>query len=146
MTETYLDITSRLRIPMHEFSFRFVRSGGPGGQNVNKVNSKAILRWPVLRSPSLPEAIRQRLIARHGRRIDKRGVLTMVSQRYRDQNRNVQDCLERLRVILADAAVAPKKRRPTAPTRSSIAARLQDKVRKARTKESRRAPRLEQES
>lgn len=143
MAVEYLIVTSRIRIPLDEFNFQFARSGGPGGQNVNKVNSKAVLRWNVADSPSLPPAVRQRLVAHAGRRVDKEGVLTISGQRYRDQGRNVQDCLDRLQAMVAEAAIPPKIRRPTQPTRGSVAARLADKQRDSRKKEGRRNPRFD---
>jgi ribosome-associated protein len=145
MSDEQLEITPRLSIPLDELQFQFVRSGGPGGQNVNKVNSKAVLRWSVAASPGLPPAVRARLVKLAGRRIDKQGTLTLASQRYRDQHRNAQDCLDRLRELVATAAVVPKVRRPTRPTRGSVAARLENKRHAARKKESRRTPASERE-
>lgn len=126
-TPKYLTVNRRLRIPLDELQFTFVRSSGPGGQNVNKVNSKAVLRWRVTESPSLPAAVRQRFIEKYGHRLTKEGELLLGSQRYRDQQRNVEDCLDRLRVMLLEAATPPKKRRPTKPTRASKERRLEEK-------------------
>ena len=133
-----LVVNNRLKIPLREFQFTFARSSGPGGQNVNKLNTKALLRWPVLKSPSLPEAIRRRLLAKAGRRVTSDGDLLIVSQRFRDAGRNVADCLEKLRNLLAEAAIAPKRRRPTKPTRSSIRRRLDQKRRRSQKKRQRR--------
>ena len=133
-----LVVNNRLKIPLREFQFTFARSSGPGGQNVNKLNTKALLRWPVLKSPSLPEAIRRRLLAKAGRRVTSDGDLLIVSQRFRDAGRNVADCLEKLRNLLAEAAIAPKRRRPTKPTRSSISRRLDQKRRRSQKKRQRR--------
>src|SRR5215472_8451679 len=85
---TMLEISDRLRIPEDEFSWTFVRSGGPGGQNVNKVASKAVLRWNVVASPSLSDDIKARLQQQQRRRITGDGDLLITSQRYRDQERN----------------------------------------------------------
>src|SRR5580704_4135357 len=95
-----LTVNSRIQIPHEEFTFTFVRSSGPGGQNVNKVNSKAVLRWPILHSVTLPSEVRQRFVGRFGRRLTGEGELVLSSQRYRDQGRNVADCLEKLKAML----------------------------------------------
>ena len=133
-------INRRLKIPLREFRFSFARSSGPGGQNVNKVSTKATLRWPVLESQSLPEAVRKRLLAKYPRRVTARGELVISSQRFRDAGRNVADCLEKLRRMLAEAAVAPKPRKATKPTRASVRRRLDQKRKHARKKQARRKP------
>ena len=135
-----LVVTPRLKIPLSEFEFTFARSSGPGGQNVNKVNTKATLRWPITRSPSLPETVRQRFLAKYGNRVTGDGDLVLQSQRFRDAGRNVADCLEKLRAMLAEVAVAPKKRKPTKPTRASVRRRLEDKRKRSEKKQSRRGP------
>jgi ribosome-associated protein len=133
-----LIINPQLKIPLRELRFTFVRSSGPGGQNVNKLNTKALLRWPVTKSPSLPEAVRRRFLAKYRRRITSEGDLLITSQRFRDAGRNVADCLEKLREMLAEAAVAPKSRRPTRPTRASVQRRLDEKRKHSRKKQQRR--------
>lgn len=135
----WLAVNSRLRIPLAEFEFTFSRSSGPGGQNVNKVSSKALLRWPLRTSPSLPEAVRGRFLQKHGNRVTTEGDLLISSQRYRDQRRNVEDCLEKLRVMLAEAAAPPLRRKRTKPSRGSIERRLQTKRIRSDKKQSRRA-------
>ena len=128
----------RIRIPHDEFVFRFDRSSGPGGQNVNKVNTKVTLRWPVASSPSLPEAVRERFLHRFRRRITKNGELVLSSQRYRDQKRNVEDCLDKLRGMLAEVAMAPKQRKATKRTRASQERRLKEKRARSESKRRRR--------
>ena len=138
--DAMLVVTPRLKIPLREFRFTFARSSGPGGQNVNKVNSKATLRWSVSSSRSLPEGVRHRFVARYRRQINSEGELVMTSQRFRDAGRNVADCLEKLRKMLGEVAVAPKRRKPTKPTAGSVRRRLEEKRRRSRKKDSRRNP------
>ena len=114
------------------------RVGGVGGQNVNKRSTRATLRWKLATSRSLPDDVRARLIARHGRRVTTSGELILSSQRFRDQGRNVADCLERLRAMLADAEPAPRSRRATRPTRASAERRLREKRQRSETKRHRR--------
>ena len=131
-------VNDRIAIAEDELQWSFVRSGGPGGQNVNKVASKAVLRWDLAASPSVPEDVKARLRARLRRRVTGEGELVLTSQRYRDQERNRQDCLDKLREMVAQAAARPKARRKTKPTRGSREARLRDKKRRAATKAGRR--------
>ena len=126
-----LIVNERLRIPLREIHFQFARSSGPGGQNVNKVSSKAVLRWNMAASPSAPEDVKERLRARHPRRVTREGEVVITSSRFRDQGRNVADCLEKLRAALAEVSTPPKPRRPTRPTRSSAEKRLQEKRERA---------------
>ena len=135
-----LEINDQLRIPETELEWSFVRSGGPGGQNVNKVASKAVLRWHLAGSPSVPEPVKARLRAHQRRRITAEGDLVLTSQRYRDQERNRQDCLDKLRELVLEAATPPRPRRPTKPTRGSREARLRTKRRRSATKAERRKP------
>jgi ribosome-associated protein len=107
---------------------------------VNKVSSKAVLRWPVTASPSLPEDVRQRFLERFGNRVTTEGELVLSSERFRDQKRNQEDCLEKLRAMLLDVAVPPKERRPTKPTRGSQRRRLQNKQERSTTKRLRQTP------
>ncbi len=135
-----LQINSQLQIPREEFTFTFSKSSGPGGQNVNKVNSKAMLRWPILSSPSLPEHVRTRFLTLYSTRITGDGDLVLTSQRFRDAPKNVDDCLEKLREMVLAAATPPKRRRATKPSRGSIVRRREDKASTARKKKSRRSP------
>lgn len=138
-----LEVNARIRIPLEEFEFSYARSSGPGGQNVNKVNSKATLRWSARQSVSLPPDVRERFLIRFGSRLTNEGDLLITSQRYRDQGRNVDDCLEKLREMLLAVAVAPKKRRPTKPSRAAKERRLESKQQQSRKKERRKVSRDE---
>lgn len=135
-----LEVTSSVRISEKEFQWSFVRASGPGGQNVNKVASKAVLRWNVRSTSCLPAEVRERLLIQQANRVTTEGDLVLSSQRYRDQERNRQDCLEKLAALVRQAATRPKKRRPTRPTRGSKEARLQEKKRRSATKRVRRGP------
>lgn len=140
---TDLVVTSRIRVPHTEFDFSFVRSSGPGGQNVNKVNSKAVLRWEAAASPSVPADVLERFLKRYASRLSDDGGLVITSQRYRDQGRNAADCLEKLRAMLAAVVVAPKRRRTTQPTRGAVEKRLTHKRRQSERKQLRGSPRCE---
>jgi ribosome-associated protein len=133
-----LEINDRIRIPEEEFIWSYVRSSGPGGQNVNKVSSKAVLRWNVVASLSLPVDIKTRFQKQQGSRITSEGDLLIASQRYRDRERNRLDCLEKLSAMLQAAAVAPKPRRKTKPSAGSKERRLAEKKRRSDRKSSRR--------
>jgi ribosome-associated protein len=133
-----LTVNSRIQIPHDEFTFTFVRSSGPGGQNVNKVNSKAVLRWPVAHSRSLPAEVRHRFMAHFARRLTGEGELVLTSQKYRDRGRNVTDCLEKLKAMVVVVAVRPRARKPTKPTRASVTRRLEHKGRTSHKKQQRR--------
>ncbi len=138
-----LVVNGRLKIPLKEFDFTFARSGGPGGQNVNKVNTKAMLRWDITASPSVSAAVRRRFVEKNRRRINGDGEVIITSQRYRDQGRNVADCLAKLRDLLDEATIVPKVRKKTKPTRASKRRRLENKKQNSQKKQSRKSPRLE---
>lgn len=106
-------------IPLREFEFTFARSSGPGGQNVNKVNSKAVLRWNVAATPSLPYHVRTRFLSIFASRLTSTGELVMTSDRFRDQGKNVDDCLGKIRAMVVEAGTPPKIRRKTKPSRGS---------------------------
>lgn len=130
-------VAGRVRIPRAEFTFTFARSGASGGQNVNKVNSKAVLRWDVTHSPSLPEDVKARFLQTWQSRLTKEGELVLASDEHRDQPRNVEACLARVGSMIQAVLVAPKKRKATRPTHGSVKRRLQDKQQHAQRKRSR---------
>jgi ribosome-associated protein len=134
------EVNDHIRIPDDELQWSFARAGGPGGQNVNKVSSKALLRWDLANSPSLPEDVKVRLRAHERRRVTREGELVLTSQRYRDQERNRQDCLEKLRELILEALQRPKPRKATRPTRGSQRVRLANKRRRAATRNLRQVP------
>ena len=127
MGSTALEITPTLSIPDDELVERFVRASGAGGQNVNKVATAVELRFDVAGSPSLPDALRERLLSRRDRRLTDEGVLVIDAQRFRTQDRNRQDARERLAALIAAALVVPKKRIATKPSRAAKARRLDAK-------------------
>jgi len=122
-----------------EIEESFVRASGPGGQNVNKVSSAVQLRFDLSGSRSLPEDVRERLRRLAGHRLTREGVIVIIAQRYRSQERNRQDALDRLVALVRRAAEAPTPRRPTKPSRAAKERRLQAKARRATTKERRQA-------
>ena len=125
-------------IPEDEISIAFVRSSGPGGQNVNKVATAAQLRFDVRNSPSLPVEVKQRLVRLAGRRMTADGILVIEARRYREQERNRQDAIARLNHLVELASQPPEVRRATRPTASSMRARLEDKRRRGALKRVRR--------
>lgn len=135
-----LFINDRIQIPDSEFQLAYARSGGPGGQNVNKVSSKAIMNWDVTRTTSLPEDIRERFLTRYSRRVTKEGLLQITSQRYRDQSRNVEDCRTKLMDLILSVAVAPIQRKASKPSKGAKQRRLNDKRERSDRKQSRRRP------
>jgi ribosome-associated protein len=133
-----LIVNSRIRIPDSELEWSFVRSSGPGGQNVNKVSSKAVLRWHALTSSALPIDIRARFQQRYTSRLTTEGDLVLSSQRYRDQGRNIEDVKQKLIAMLEGVSIAPKKRRPTKPSKGAIARRRESKQAVSKKKQLRR--------
>lgn len=133
-----LIVNRRINIPKEEFDLSFSRSSGPGGQNVNKVNTKVTLHWNVVESPSIDEALKERLISRFSRRVNKNGCLVITSTRYRDQARNIEDCFAKVREIVLESDHVPKKRKATRPTKASKRRRLEEKRRVSQRKEMRR--------
>jgi ribosome-associated protein len=136
-------VNSQIAIPRREIQFSFVRSSGPGGQNVNKVASKAVLRWQVATSPSIPDHLKSRLVGQLGRRMNDRGELVLTSQRYRDQSKNIEDCLQKLSELVAAAVKVRKRRKKTALPRSAREARLRQKRSNGERKQGRQRPSLD---
>lgn len=141
MSDLY--INRRLTIPAAELDVSTSRSGGPGGQNVNKVNSKVTLRWSPSECQTLNPAWRKRLVARYGNRINRDGQLILQSQRHRDQVRNIADVRGKLAAMLRECEFGPKKRKATRPTRGSQLRRLDEKKRTGQKKSLRKRPRLD---
>lgn len=132
-------ITPTIAINESELEEKFIRSSGPGGQNVNKLSTAVQLRFDVRRSPSLPNDVAIRLARLGGRRMTADGVLVITAQSHRTQERNRQDALDRLIELIRAAAVRPKPRRPTKPTAASRHRRLESKKRRSGIKGLRQA-------
>ena len=122
------------KIPLHEIEFRTSHSSGPGGQNVNKLETRVEARWNLGTSRAITPEERARLVAALGSRIGPRGILRVTSQRHRSQSRNKEAALERLQTLVADALAPVKQRHATAPTRKSEESRIAAKKRRSRIK------------
>lgn len=139
-----LIITPTLSLPESELVERFLRADGPGGQHVNRTESAVELRFDVIHSPSLPEPLRERLLARRDRRLTAEGVLVIQGRRFRDQGRNRDDVRERLAEIIRAVLLPPKRRVATKPTRASKERRLDGKQQRGKIKQARsRKPDME---
>ena len=132
-------ITDTISIDEAELHESFVRSSGPGGQNVNKLSTAVQLRFDVRRSPSLPNDVAIRLMRLSGKRLTKDGVLVIIAQNHRTQERNRAEAMERLVGLIAEAAVRPVPRRATKPTKASREKRLEGKKLRSNIKGMRRA-------
>lgn len=131
--------TPSIHIPEDEFQFQFKLASGPGGQNVNKVATAAELRFDVARSPSLPDAVRARLRTLAGSRVNQNGELLITARRFRSQERNRQDAIERLIALIQQAATAPRPRVKTKPSRAAKQRRMDEKRRVGEKKQGRRS-------
>ena len=131
-------VTDRLTIPAGELALSFARSGGPGGQNVNKVSSKVELRVDLSRVTGLDDAARARLMNAARAMLDAEGWLLVKSQKTRDQRQNLEDARDKVRVLVEQALVRPKTRRATKPSRGSVERRIAEKKARSRIKRDRR--------
>lgn len=130
-------VSAAITIPEAELIERFTRADGPGGQHVNRTESAVELRFDVAHSPSLPDAVRARVLARSDRRLSDAGVLVIQARRFRDQARNREDARVRLTAILRAALAPPRKRVATRPTRASKERRLAGKKQRGQVKRNR---------
>ena len=135
-----IPVTPTITLADTEIEESFIRAPGPGGQNVNKVETAVQLRFDAAHSPALSAAVFRRLKALAGRRMTRHGVIVLTARRFRAREANRRDALERLVELIRRAAVAPKKRRPTKPTRASKYRRLEAKHRRAGVKKGRGKP------
>ena len=135
-----LYISPTLSIPLSELRFKFHRSSGPGGQNVNKLNTSVELQYDFVHSAVLNDEQRQRIAEKLASRLNSTGALSIQSERFRTQGRNRADCLDKLAVLLAEALKTHPKRTKTKPSRAAQARRLDGKRRHSEKKKSRRTP------
>ena len=135
-----LVVTDAVRIPFSEFDFAASRSSGPGGQNVNKVNSRIQIRWNPTASASIEPDVAERFVKLAGKRMTKDGEILITGQEHRDAPKNKADCLERLAELLRAALVKPRVRKVTKPSRGSKERRLKEKRFRSETKQGRRRP------
>ncbi len=133
-----IEITAQIRLDESEIEESFIRASGPGGQNVNKVASAVQLRFDLARSPSLPPEVRERALRLAGRRATRDGVLVITAQRYRTQERNRRDAVDRLVALISRAAAPPTPRHKTRPTAAALRRRREAKARRAALKAQRR--------
>jgi ribosome-associated protein len=129
-----IHIGGAVHLPLDELEIAYIRSPGPGGQNVNKVASAAQLRFDLMGSPSLPEPVKHRAAALAGSRLTTEGAIVMTANRFRNQPQNRDDAIDRLTELLRAALYPPKPRRPTRPTLASKKRRLEGKSQRSTTK------------
>ncbi|MBU2610229.1 MAG: aminoacyl-tRNA hydrolase [Chloroflexi bacterium] len=135
-----LTITPSISLDARELTFVFVRASGPGGQNVNKVATAVQLRFDVRNSPSLPEEVKARLVRLAGKRVMADGVLVIEAKRYRTQEQNREDAIQRLGALIQKALEKPKSRRATRPSAAARARRIESKKRRGVIKRLRKPP------
>jgi ribosome-associated protein len=129
----------KIKIPFSEFTFSFSRSSGAGGQNINKVNSKATLYWNIGETQACSEGVLRRFRDKYGQFILDSGEVQIVSQTHRTQKANMDECIEKLHAMLNDVAVPPKIRRATKPKKSAVLKRLQTKKKDSEKKRLRKS-------
>jgi ribosome-associated protein len=132
-----LVVNSQIFVPSNELTVAFARSSGPGGQNVNKVNSKAMLRWNVRNSAAVAADVKLRFEACFPTRVNQAGEVLVSSEKHRDQGRNLADCYDKLRQLIQAALVKPRQRKKSRPTFGSIQDRLANKRHKSQIKKQR---------
>ncbi|MEM7783370.1 MAG: alternative ribosome rescue aminoacyl-tRNA hydrolase ArfB [Planctomycetota bacterium] len=137
-----LNVNENIKIPLTEFRLTYSRSPGPGGQNVNKVNTKVSLKWNVEGSPCLPVGVKKRFLSAYKNRISRDGVLTLTSHRFRDQKRNVNDVFDKLRMLIRVVAEPPKPRKKKKISAAAKRRRLDHKKRHGEKKLLRKSIRL----
>ncbi|MGE5806974.1 MAG: alternative ribosome rescue aminoacyl-tRNA hydrolase ArfB [Ignavibacteria bacterium] len=132
-----IEINNKIFIPETELHFNFIRSSGPGGQNVNKVSTAVQLRFDIINSPSLAEQLKKRLIAVSGNRATKEGILIIEAKRFRTQESNRQDAVERFIGLIRKAEKKPKRRIKTKPSKESKQKRIEEKKKRSEVKKMR---------
>lgn len=132
-----IEINNKIFIPETELHFNFIRSSGPGGQNVNKVSTAVQLRFDIINSPSLAEQLKKRLIAVSGNRATKEGILIIEAKRFRTQESNRQDAVERFIELIRKAEKKPKRRIKTKPSKESKQKRIEEKKKRSEVKKMR---------
>jgi ribosome-associated protein len=138
-----LEITPEIRLDDDEIELAYIRTRGPGGQNINKVSTAVQLRFNITDSPSLPQEVKQRLARLAGKRLTSEGILIIVSRQYRSQEQNRQAAYERLTRLIRQACEPPRTRHRTKPTQASVERRLEDKRKRAEIKRGRHEPESE---
>jgi ribosome-associated protein len=133
-----IEINSAISLDESELQFNFIRASGPGGQNVNKVATSVQMRFDVVHSPSLPDEVKTRLIRLGGSKMTTDGVMVIEAKRYRTQDQNRTDAVQRLTTLIHKASQAPVRRHATRPTRSSQLKRMEGKKKKGEVKRTRR--------
>lgn len=133
----FLYISPRIQVPDEELDVSFARAGGPGGENVNKSNTKAVVRFSITRCRSIPDELRGRLLHMLAGKLTTRGELIVTSQEHREQSRNLEECRSKLRDMIREALTVRRARRATQPTRASKERRMEAKRRRSQLRRTR---------